>query len=215
MKAIKWTVAVALTGVLMLGGGCGQWKQKYQNCVQEKENCEGLLEAMQDQISTGNADKQRLADQLVAIRQQLRTAQEKAKKPKKTIVDDMGGRYDANKGTITMSLPSDILFNAGSATLKAAAKTKLKNIAKTIKQRYLGKKVSIVGHTDSDPIKVSKGKWRDNLDLSCDRAMAVTRYLITQGIPAKQLSAVGRGEHEPISKKKSENRRVEIIIHAL
>ena len=43
------------------------------------------------------------------------------------------------------------------------------------------------GHTDSDPISKTKSRWKDNLDLSAERARVVGKYLADKGVPAKQL----------------------------
>ena len=119
--------------------------------------------------------------------------------------------FDPKKGTITVALASDVLFDSGKAILKSESKSKLNRIAGIIKQQYAGKEIGVVGHSDTDPIR--KSKWKDNWELSCERALAVTRYLIEQGIPAKQLAASGRSEYHPVGSTKSQNRRVEIVVH--
>ena len=106
---------------------------------------------------------------------------------------------------------SDILFDSGKASLKSTYKSKLNRIAQIIQREHSGKEVSIVGHTDTDPIK--KSKWKDNWQLSTERALAVVRYMVSQGIPARSLAAVGRGEFHPVGSAKSKNRRVEIVVH--
>lgn len=71
--------------------------------------------------------------------------------------------------------------------------------------------VEISGHTDN------KGKPKDNLLLSQNRANAVVAYLIEAGIPAEQLEAKGYGQDLPIDtndndKGRLNNRRVEFKI---
>ncbi len=75
--------------------------------------------------------------------------------------------------------------------------------------------VDIVGHTDSDPIK--KSGWKDNWQLSSERALAVLRYLNSKGMRADQIRAVAAGSAKPIASNsssdgKSRNRRVEIVV---
>jgi chemotaxis protein MotB len=77
-------------------------------------------------------------------------------------------------------------------------------------------RVSIVGHTDSDPIK--KSKWADNWELSSQRSLSVLRYLIKRGIPEDLIEAAGRGASQPVadnssSSGKAQNRRVEVVVH--
>lgn len=81
-----------------------------------------------------------------------------------------------------------------------------------------GAVVEVVGHSDSTPIKVTKGKWRDNVHLSQERAQTVASALAKQGVPAGRLAVNGRGSVEPLvfpersDKDRAKNRRVEILV---
>ena len=68
--------------------------------------------------------------------------------------------------------------------------------------------VKIEGHSDS------LGDARTNQALSDKRANSIKTFLINSGkVPAKQLTAVGLGESQPIDKNSEEkNRRIDIII---
>lgn len=119
-------------------------------------------------------------------------------------VTDPGGR------SITVTVPGDVLFDPGQATLKNDIKPSLNRVAATLKQRYAGRPIQVHGHTDSDPIRVSK--WKSNQQLSEARADAVRNYLVQQGIEAGQITTVGHGDTQPKSQTKSANRRVEIRV---
>jgi flagellar motor protein MotB len=85
-----------------------------------------------------------------------------------------------------------------------------------LQSKYSGRQIDVVGHTDSDPIK--KSPWKDNLQLSTERANSVIRYLTERGIPKDKLRAVGRGDSQPVAPNttasgKAKNRRVEIVVH--
>ena len=74
--------------------------------------------------------------------------------------------------------------------------------------------MQIEGHTDSDPI-AENPYFRDNWDLSTERALSVVRFLRSQGIPANRLAATGYGEFQPIDNSNTEtakqrNRRIEL-----
>ncbi|NBB26843.1 OmpA family protein [Cellulophaga sp. BC115SP] len=71
-------------------------------------------------------------------------------------------------------------------------------------------KLEIRGHTDN------VGDFNLNLKLSQDRCQSVIGYLITKGIQADRLKAVGRGPLDPVvpnstEENKKKNRRVEFI----
>ena len=70
-------------------------------------------------------------------------------------------------------------------------------------------KLELSAHTDS------QGSEQSNLDLSRKRVIAVSRYLIAQGIDRTRLSAKAYGESRPIADNatvegRAKNRRVEV-----
>ena len=203
----------AMLAIVWLTSGCQNWKKRYDICNAEMENLQALFDGSQDSLQQCNMEKQQMLDQLGATRQQIQDMQSQLAQRKDY---DLGfgsekAKWDPAKGTITVTLESNILFDSGKVTLKGDSKSRLNGFVGTIKQKYADKEVSVVGHTDTDPIK--KSKWADNWQLSTERALAVTRYLISQGVPARQMAAVGRGEFKPVSERKAENRRVEIVVH--
>ena len=71
----------------------------------------------------------------------------------------------------------------------------------------------MAGHTDDKPIHTQR--FPSNWELSTDRAVVVTRFLIGKGMKAASLGAVGYGEFDPVFPNDSEehraqNRRIEI-----
>lgn len=77
--------------------------------------------------------------------------------------------------------------------------------------KFPSMRVEIGGHTDN------KGKAKDNLVLSQQRADAVVKYLVEAGVDAEQLEAKGYGQDFPIDTNDNEsgrfhNRRVEFKI---
>jgi chemotaxis protein MotB len=69
------------------------------------------------------------------------------------------------------------------------------------------------GHTDSQPINTAR--FPSNWELSMARALSVTKFLISQGIPPKRLAPTGFGEFQPIDDRDDEigflrNRRIEL-----
>jgi flagellar motor protein MotB len=115
-----------------------------------------------------------------------------------------------------LSLGTDILFDSGKATLKPQGVQKLAAAADTIKSKYAGRRIFVLGYTDTDPIKVTKNLWIDNLDLSLNRAATVTRELEKLGVPGDLVVAGGQGQYNPRApndtrENKAKNRRVEIV----
>ena len=195
--------------------GCTNWKKKYEALNVEHQNTLGLLEREM-------AEKGQLADKVTqdqqTIEQLQRQITERYQSPAEAT--GFGEGYDVTfdplAGTITVTLPNAILFDSGKATLKKATSVELDHIKSVLQSKYPSKRIDVVGHTDADPIK--KSKWKDNWELSAQRALAVVRYLLKRGIDKDKIRAVGCGASQPIASNstasgKAKNRRVEIVVH--
>jgi outer membrane protein OmpA-like peptidoglycan-associated protein len=104
----------------------------------------------------------------------------------------------------------DVLFDTGKAGLKAGDTSNLNKLVAFLNQ-YPDRTVVIEGYTDS------VGSEDYNQGLSERRADSVKAYLAGQGIGAIRLSALGKGESDPVAGNDSaagrqQNRRVEVII---
>lgn len=115
----------------------------------------------------------------------------------------------AEGNNVIIDVPGDVLFDSGKAVLKSDAKKTLDAVAKSVKASYPGKKMSVEGFTDADPIK--KSKWADNWELAYERARAVGKYLVSKGFSESQFRYVSYGATEPKTSKK-QSRRVELAI---
>ncbi len=195
--------------------GCTDWKKKYKALNVEHENLKGLLERER-------AEKGQLNEQVSQSRQTIEELQKQITERQQTTAQatGFGEGYDvalnAKDGTLTVTLSDKILFDSGKATLKKSSSTELDHITSVLQSKYAGRQIDVVGHTDSDPIK--KSPWKDNMQLSTERANVVVRYLVEHGIPQSNIRAIGRGESQPIASNKTasgkaKNRRVEIVVH--
>ncbi len=214
--ANKKTIALLTCFVLFtLLPGCTNWQKKYEALSVEHENLKGLLDRER-------SEKGLLADQVTQGQQTIEELQRQIEEQRKTPAEASGFgegydvAFDPSAGTITVTLPNRVLFDSGKATLKKATSAELDHIRSVLRQKYSGNQVDVVGHTDTDPIK--KSKWKDNWELSAQRALTVTRYLTERGIAEDKIRAVGCGESRPIASNatvtgKAKNRRVEIVVH--
>ena len=114
---------------------------------------------------------------------------------------------------------SEVLFGSGSAEMGVAGRIQLTKLAETLID--ISRKIPddinwilrVDGHTDSVPISTSR--FPSNWELSAARAIAVSKYLIQQGLPADRLAPTGFGEFHPLEPGDSElsrrrNRRIEL-----
>lgn len=131
-------------------------------------------------------------------------------------LDELGIGYGNRDGRMVISIPTEITFGSGKATLSEGGMTALTAVARTLIDEYPSAQYWIEGHTDNDPIK--KSKFATNRDLSLARAMAVLHYLVGEtGVPDGQCVVAGWGEYRPLvandtKENKSTNRRVEIVV---
>ena len=131
----------------------------------------------------------------------------------------LGKDFQVNPKTGGIVLEGDIFFQPGSATLRRQGKELLKKLARKLRRPpYNQYVIEVAGHTDSDPVKYSKKRYKDNWWLSCARAYSVLQYLKSLGIPPKRLYISGYAFYRPRALEttpsgKKKNRRVEIVLH--
>ncbi|WP_027170840.1 peptidoglycan -binding protein [Methylobacterium sp. 10] len=131
----------------------------------------------------------------------------------------LGNRSDIRVVGDRFVLQSEVLFPAGSASLKPEAAPELDRIATAILD--LSKQIPadipwvlrVDGHTDARPIASSQ--FPSNWSLSAARAIAVVQYMAGRGIPPQRLLAAAFGEFQPIEAGTSDdvyarNRRIEL-----
>ncbi len=121
------------------------------------------------------------------------------------------------RGLVVRVLTDNLLFSSGSATLEPGADKLLAEVGQLLN---LDKShpITVEGHTDNQPI--SNAQFPSNWELSTTRATNVVRFLITQGVSAYRLGAVGYADLHPIASNataagRAENRRVEIVLMRL
>ena len=108
---------------------------------------------------------------------------------------------------------NDILYQTASAELSKQSKFILRQFSRFLDENP-SITIAIQGHTDNE------GNAEKNLDLSQRRADGVKDYLISLGIKASRLEAIGYGQTQPkvpntSAANKARNRRTEFVIKNL
>ncbi len=125
----------------------------------------------------------------------------------------IGSVFD--EGTITLKVPSWVLFDKGQVTMSPEGEKvllKLKNIF--IKRN--DQTINIRGYTDDMP-PPQGSRFLDNWEISAMRAVNVLRFYLKQGIEPSRLTATGLADLNPIvpndtPENRALNRRVEFVL---
>jgi flagellar motor protein MotB len=144
------------------------------------------------------------------VEEQRRMALEKA-----LAIPLASGRVTLANGRIGIS--GSVLFALNSDQLRPDGRQLLKSLVPPL-QVYLGERdemLMVSGFTDDKPITQGNRRFEDNLELSAQRALTVTRALIEEGMPSPRVFAAAFGAEQPVAANSDEqgrakNRRVEM-----
>ncbi|HEY1132230.1 MAG TPA: OmpA family protein [Roseateles sp.] len=159
-----------------------------------------------------------LANQLEAEVQQRQAEQARREALERALAGPLAdGRITLVEGRIGIS--GAVLFATGSDELHADGHTLLKSLAVPLRT-YLAQRDEILmvsGFTDDRGLIAGKGapRFADNLELSAQRALTVTRALMAEGLPPDAVFAAAFGPQQPVASNvdaagRALNRRVEI-----
>ncbi len=130
-----------------------------------------------------------------------------------------GFNYDPLTGL--NKFPEDVLFDLGSAKLRAEANPVLKEFVNQLNSGgAVGMRVLVVGHTDDQriaPAGSTAATHPTNWHLSTDRADQVITELEILGVSSERMAAMGYSKFQPLEtaideSSRQRNRRVELYI---
>ena len=157
------------------------------------------------------------AKQMAAMQARAATLAKREAALAEQAIATMQGRLDnlrAHRGPLglQMTLEGDA-FAAGAAALRPQAASHLGTLVKFV-QSHPHARVLVIGYTDDT------GSVTANLALSRQRARAVARALVAQGVAASRLRVEGKGEADPVASNataegRARNRRVAVILEGV
>jgi flagellar motor protein MotB len=125
------------------------------------------------------------------------------------------GRVTLRDGRIGIS--GSVLFAVNSDQLRAEGRQLLQSLVPALRVYLAGRDemLMVSGFTDDLPILEGNRRYADNLELSAQRALTVTRALIDEGMPPDLLFSAAFGAEQPVASNADEhgralNRRVEM-----
>jgi chemotaxis protein MotB len=202
-------------------------QREIETLTKERDDLQRAINALKGDMSKSDREKADLIERLAKMNktlEDLQRAQEAAEKRAKAfrdLVAKFKAMVDAGKlqvevrnGLMIVKLPDNILFDPGKTDLKKEGQDAIVQVT-NILNGIEGRKFQVAGHTDNKPIK--SGKFRDNWELSAQRALTVTDLMIKTGMDARRLSAAGYADVLPVATNESDdgrrqNRRIEIVL---
>jgi chemotaxis protein MotB len=226
-------MVVAVLGVCLVGlAGCAELQQQKKQNAALQQQVQGLtsdnealkaanakLTSRNDELEAAAAGAGEKAGKDAGLLAELKAEQAKLRKQKEDLAAvvknipnmTVEGRSEGN----FIVTENKVLFDAGQIELKPEAAAALGKVADYL-VAHPQVTIRIDGHTDGQPIKVSK--WQDNYELSAMRAHAVMRFLVDKGVKADRVYIAGFGPNRPLVPPKepeeevAANRRVEILV---
>ncbi|MFQ3323775.1 MAG: flagellar motor protein MotB [Pseudomonadales bacterium] len=157
-----------------------------------------------------------LAQSLEAEIQKRQAEEQRRMALEQALADPLSnGRITLRDGKIGIS--GSVLFSTNSAELQTEGRELLQTLVAPL-QVYLDDRdemLMVSGFTDNRPIQRGNLHFRDNWELSSQRALTVTRSLIEEGMPASLVFAAAFGAQQPVventdNASRAKNRRVEM-----
>jgi len=178
-------------------------------------------------LAAADADRERLNKEWMQAQIDLAAAKEAAKHsppvapPDKALegltdeLEKLGTPRKTAGGERGIAIGTDVLFRAGKTDISSAGKSTLAKVAAVAKKAGPNVIIFIDGHTDSDPLRVTKKLYGDNYGLGAARGNAVAKELVALGVPKFRLVVRSFGPDFPAGDNKTSagkqlNRRVEI-----
>jgi chemotaxis protein MotB len=132
----------------------------------------------------------------------------------KSLIDAGTLKVTIADGRMVLQLPTDVLFDSGSAKLSKPGKAAIAEVAAVLKEDS-DRRYQVEGHTDNVPIH--NAAYTSNWELAAARGLGVVRAMVDAGVDSRKLSAASYGEFHPAASNDSdngraENRRIEITL---
>lgn len=190
-------------------------KAEAEALARAKADAEALAARTKAEADARDAKAKLEADALRAQEEAAKAEAEQARKNAEALRAQLLEQFsriletrDTERGLVVNM--ADVLFDTSKFDLRPAAREKLARFSGIV-LAHPGLRLDIEGHTDST------GSDEFNMKLSDQRAGAVLKYLVEQGLPDTSLTAKGFGKSLPVADNataagRQQNRRVEIII---
>lgn len=174
--------------------------------------------ALKEEIANLNEELSTLKQLTKKQKDELSRMEKQANELEKQLDDEIKKgdiRLKKFHNRLVINIDDKISFDSGQSNLKKEILPSLKKIREILSQ-FPEYTIVVEGHTDNIPIKSKK--FRDNWQLSTERALSVLDYLLQDAnLNAGRFAAAGYGEFRPLvsndtKENRALNRRVDIVV---
>ncbi len=199
-----------------------QLQDEQENHIQElkklREEYDKKISELNRQISAFTDEISELKKLNKKQKEELERMQSQADELEKQLKEEIQKgeiRLKRFHNKLIINIDDKISFDSGSADLKKGVFPALEKISRILAD-YPENQIIVEGHTDNVPIRTSR--FRNNWQLSTERALSVLEYLLRhKKLDPTRFSVAGYGEYQPIVSNDSPsnralNRRVDIVV---
>lgn len=203
-----------------------QSKQQTQLLQEQVVATQAQLRDTSSQLAALQTDNDQMRSRTTAMAASIRTQSQAEIRSNNSLLRNLtitnlpGVQVRQDGDVIRVEIPTDQLFNPGTAQLKMGAEEILRSVGADLVRNYPQQMIGIEGHTDNaNAMIVGMPQTSSPQHLSVAQATAVYDALIrASGMSAGQLFVVGHGPNHPIVSNataagQARNRRVEIVIY--
>ncbi len=200
-----------------------QSKQQSQLMEEQVRATQTQLRDTTNQLAALQGDNEQMRSRTTAMAASIRTQSQAEIRSNNSLLRNLtitnlpGVQVRQDGDVIRVEIPTDQLFNPGTAQLKYGAEETLRSVGADLVRNYPQQMIGIEGHTDG--ATASSPQAASAQHLSVAQATTVYDALVrAAGMPANQMFVVGHGANHPVVSNASDvgrarNRRIELVIY--
>lgn len=187
-------------------------REEIVSLKKELADCQAAKQKQQEELRRLKTLNKEYQDKLDELTKQANSLEDKLAEE----IKQGGIRLKRMQNKLIINMDNKILFASGSAELRSGEiRTTLDKIS-AILAEYPDNDIQVIGHTDDIPIHTDE--FRNNWQLSTERALAVLEQLLRNNVnDPSRFNAVGAGQYQPLvpntsRQNRAQNRRVDIVV---
>jgi flagellar motor protein MotB len=200
-----------------------QSRQQSQLMEEQVRATQAQLRDTTNQLAALQSDNSQLRSRTTAMAASIQTRSQAEIRSNNSLLRNLaitnlpGVQVRQDGDVIRVEVPTDQLFNSGTAQIKYGAEEMIRSIGADLLRNYPQQMIGIEGHTDNSFAASPQAATAQHLSIA--QATAVYDALVrTAGLPANQLFVVGHGANHPIVSNATDagrvrDRRIELVIY--